>query len=198
MFSSPSNPQGNPTYGWVWYSDIWLSLDSGSTWLMMTANSAAGVRGMGSMVIDTSGYAYVVDGESVWSNWLNTAYRSRYSLYNIQQWLPMINSSVTVPASVCPIRGPSTAGPRASTGGTGTGSSSSSSGLSNGAIAGIVIGSVFGALLLCLICFFICRGRGGEKKSTSYETQPEDSHTRADDTHTNKEEGTTGDGVEMA
>ena len=200
-----TNNQAAGTYGWSWFSDMWLSLNGGSQWHLMTAQSSAGARAMGAMLVDSSGYLYVTDGEASWSNWLSTAYRSRYSLYNVQQWLPLMNTSITVPATVCPTYTPggaSTASPSQTGGATGgdsnndnpspSSSSSSSSSLSNGAIAGIVIGSVVGALLLCAVCFVFCRGRA-EKKSTSYETQSEDSRA----THA-EEETHTGGGVEMS
>ena len=89
------------TYGWSWYGDVWLSLNGGSVWYQMTSQSAGGARAMGSMLVDRSGYLYVADGESGWSNWLSSTYRSRYSLYNIQQWLPSVNASIAVPAALC-------------------------------------------------------------------------------------------------
>ena len=161
-------------YGWSWFSDVWVSLNGGSQWYQLTANSAAGPRAYGGMVVDKNGYLFVSSGSSIWSNWLASAYRSQYSLYNIQQWLPITNPSIPIPAALCP-------------GTTPGGGGSSSSSLSGGAIAGIVIGSVAGALLLCLILFVLVCRRGGEKKATSYEAQPEHSQVTQSEGNTTHE-----------
>ena len=173
------------TYGWSWFSDVWISLNAGSNWYLLNSNSVAGPRAYGGMIVDTAGYVFVAQGSAIWSNWLSSAYRSPYSLYNVQQWLPMVNASIPIPPALCPV------GSTPNTNGGGSSSSSSSSGLSNGAIAGIVIGSVVGVVLLLTILFFICfRGRS-EKKATAYDQQPEHSQVTQSDVNTTHE-------VEMA
>jgi len=196
------------SYGWSWFSDVWMSLNGGSQWYLMTSQSAAGLRAYGGMLVDSNGYVFVGQGSASWGNWLASAYRSPYSLYNIQQWLPLMNSSISIPATLCPLSPPitlSSSTGRSSGGGVSSsqapgngGGSSSSSSLSGGAIAGIVIGGVVGLCLILFLCLFFCKSRSGEKKATSYEPQPEHSqvtHTAAGDGHSN-EEGT--GGVEMA
>ena len=175
------------SYGWSWFSDIWISLNGGSQWYMLNSNSAAGPRAYGGMIVDNYGYVFVAQGSAIWSNWLASAYRSPYSLYNVQQWLPKVNSSITIPPGLCPNAPPvtlsSSTGGNSGGGGGGGGSSgggtvyssSSSGGLSHGAIAGIVIGSVVGAILLLLICYLFFWRRVSDKKATSYEEQPEHS-----------------------
>ena len=90
------------SYGWSWFSDVWVSLNGGSQWYLLNGNSAAGNRAYGGMIVDRSGYLFVSSGSSIWSNWLTAAYKSQYSLYNIQQWLPVINASIPIPAALCP------------------------------------------------------------------------------------------------
>ena len=190
----------NSIGGWWWYSDTWASLDGGSTWWQLSSNtSVAGLGGVayGAIHVDANGFILTSGGMITGWSWSNPyTYRSTYSLNNIQQWLPQINSSAVVPAGFCPVtpgvRTSSSAAPRTSTAGTAapatantgtpvgpgatstplapptSSSSSSSSGLSNGAIAGIVIGSVVGALLLLLVvCFFFVRTGAGKKDTPS-------------------------------
>jgi len=182
-----TNNSAASTYGWTWYSDIWVSLNGGSVWYLLNANSTAGSRAYGNMVVDNQGYVYVAGGESIWSTWLSSTYRTQYSLYNLQQWLPSVNQSITIPRTLCPTATPiivSSSTAANNGGGTGGGGSASSSGgfssggssgLSGGAIAGIVIGSVVGVLLLLVIFYLFCWRAVSEKKATSYEEQPEHS-----------------------
>ena len=90
------------TYGWSWFSDIWVSLNGGSLWYPLNGQSVAGPRAYGAMMVDSGGFVYVSSGEATWGNWLASAYRSPYSLYNIQQWLPLLNASIPIPSTLCP------------------------------------------------------------------------------------------------
>ena len=160
---------GGTTNAWVWYSDSWASLNNGATWYQLSSGVSSGAIAYGAIGVDSQGYVLMSGGLTSGWGWGNAVAKSTYSLNNIQQWLPAVASSPSIPAGYCAVSTtPYTPGGGSSS------SSSGGSGLSGGAIAGIVIGSVAGVLLILLVLMIACRS-AGKKKATSYESHQEQS-----------------------
>jgi len=183
---------------WVWNSDAWASMDGGSTWLLLRANTTLGPVAYGAIDVDANGYIVTSGGMIPGWSWADpNVGRSTYSINNIQQWYQGVGTSycsVVVPSSLCAVStytNPSSCTTTPADNGGGGGGSSK---LSGGAIAGIVIGSVVGAaVLLLLIVFFCCGAAAGRgMKSEKYNEQSnEQSVHRGEESHNNVEMGDT-------
>ena len=90
---------------WVWFQDVWVSLNGGVLWQQLNAAPTSGLLAYAGVMVDPNGYVVVSSGLGNNWAWVSPVWKSTYSLYNIQQWLPSTNPTAIIPASLCPAAG---------------------------------------------------------------------------------------------
>ena len=91
---------------WYWFTDAYVSLDAGATWLLVNPSISSGSIAYSGITVDPRGYVVMSGGligppsflTSAWG-WTNTVANSSLSLNNLQNWLPAFNASYPASSS---------------------------------------------------------------------------------------------------
>ena len=84
-----------------WWTDAWVSLDGGYTWVELSAVAGPAISYQAA-IVDPLGFFYAFGGQTSSYTWLPTGQKSNLSLLNIQQWAASVNGSLTLPTGYSP------------------------------------------------------------------------------------------------